>query len=194
MRLKGRLSRYLVVLVVILLLDGKKILLRKKDILVPVLSVPLEETLCSCPSDLLQSRRNEVSLWTAVRYHVLIVPDEVRLDWVDMFSSRDMILFPERISANSLPYCFDSGFIPHTFQTYWPSPVFNTPKFLITFNFPIDEISRNVQWFQEIESLRIWFSALVKGNHSHAVFLQSPLHVNTAKDVSKLPRHKYLKG
>jgi hypothetical protein len=42
--------------------------------------------------------------------------------------------------------------------------------------------------------LRIWFSAFVKGNHSHTVFLETPLHVNTARDMSKLPRHKYLKG
>jgi hypothetical protein len=34
----------------------------------------------------------------------------------------------------------------------------------------------------------------VKGNHSHTVFLETPLHVNTARDVRKLPWHKYLKG
>jgi hypothetical protein len=62
MHLKGRLSINLVALVVILLLDGEKILLREEDILVPVLSVPLEETLCSCPSDLLQSGCKEVCL------------------------------------------------------------------------------------------------------------------------------------
>jgi hypothetical protein len=56
------LSTALVVLVVILLLDGEKILVREKDVFVPVLDVPLEETLCSCPSDLLQSRSKEVSL------------------------------------------------------------------------------------------------------------------------------------
>jgi len=34
----------------------------------------------------------------------------------------------------------------------------------------------------------------VKGNYSHMVFLETPLHVNTARDMSKLPWHKYLKG
>jgi hypothetical protein len=62
MHLKGRLSINLVVLVVILLLDGENFLVREEDIFVLVLSVPLEETLCSCPSDFLQSRSKEVSL------------------------------------------------------------------------------------------------------------------------------------
>ena len=34
----------------------------------------------------------------------------------------------------------------------------------------------------------------VKDSHSQTVFLETPLHVNTAKDVRKLPWHKYLKG
>ena len=59
------------------------------------------------------------------------------------------LLFLERISANPLPYRFESDFSPHTFQASWPSPVFITPEFLITFNCPIDEISRNFQRFQE---------------------------------------------
>jgi hypothetical protein len=62
MHLKGRLSTNLVVLVVILLLDGETFLVREEDAFVPVLSVPLEETLCSCPSDFLQSGSKEVSL------------------------------------------------------------------------------------------------------------------------------------
>jgi len=49
----GRLSINLVVLVVRLLLDGENFLVH---VFVPVLGMPLEETLCSCPSDLLQSR------------------------------------------------------------------------------------------------------------------------------------------
>ena len=101
---------------------------------------------------------------------------------------------PERISANTLPYCFDSGFSPYTPRAIWPSLVFNTPQFLITFTCPIDEISLNFQWFQEFENFRIWFSAFVKGNHNHTVFLKTSLHVNTTRDVSKLPWHKYLKG
>ena len=95
--------------------------------------------------------------------------------------------------GESAPILF-YGFSSHTFQVSWPSPAFNTPKFLITFNCLIDEILRNFQWFQESETLRIWFSAFVKGNHSHAVFLETPLHVNIARDVSKLPWHEYLKG
>jgi len=51
-----------VVLVVILLLDGKKFLVCEEDVFVPVLGVPLEQTLCSCSSDLLQSRSREVFL------------------------------------------------------------------------------------------------------------------------------------
>jgi hypothetical protein len=60
MHLKGRLSINLV-LVVIMLLDGEKFLVREEDVFAPVLSVPLEETLFSCTSDFLQSRSNEVS-------------------------------------------------------------------------------------------------------------------------------------
>jgi hypothetical protein len=50
MHLKGRLSINIVVLIVILLLDGEKFLVREEDVFVPVLSVPLEETLYSCIS------------------------------------------------------------------------------------------------------------------------------------------------
>ena len=52
----------LVVLVIILILDGENFLVLEEDVFMPVLDVPLEETLCSCPSDLLQSRSKEVSL------------------------------------------------------------------------------------------------------------------------------------
>jgi hypothetical protein len=62
MHLKGRLSINLVGLVVILLLDGEKFLVREEDVFMPVFSVPLEETLCSFPSDLLESRSKEMSL------------------------------------------------------------------------------------------------------------------------------------
>jgi len=103
-------------------------------------------------------------------------------------------LFPERISANPLPYCFDDRFSPHTFQASWTSPIFNTTEIHITFNCPKDEISRNFQWFQEFENFKSWFSAFVNGIHSQTVFLETPLHVNTARDVRKLPWHKYLKG
>jgi hypothetical protein len=98
---------------------------------------------------------------------------------------------PRADIGESIPYSFDSGFSPHTFQASWPGPVLNTPELLITFNCPIDEISRNFHWFQEFENLRIWFSAFVKGNYSHTVFLETPLYVNTKRDVSKLP---YLKN
>ena len=51
----------LVVMVVILPLEGKHFFVHE-DVFVPVLGVPLEETLCSCPWDLLQSRSKEMSL------------------------------------------------------------------------------------------------------------------------------------
>jgi hypothetical protein len=62
MYLKGNVSINLVVLVVTLLLDGEKFLICEEDVFVPVLSMPLEETLCSCPSELLHSRNKVVSL------------------------------------------------------------------------------------------------------------------------------------
>jgi len=37
-------------------------------------------------------------------------------------------------------------------------------------------------------------SAIGKGNHSHMVLLDTPLHVDSVTDNSKLPWHKYLKG
>ena len=46
----------LIVLVATLLLDGEKFLVREEDVFVPVLSVPLEEKLCSCPLDLLSQQ------------------------------------------------------------------------------------------------------------------------------------------
>jgi hypothetical protein len=61
MYLKGHLSINLV-LVVTMLLDGEKFLIREEDVFVPGLSMPLEETLCSCPSELIQSRSKVVSL------------------------------------------------------------------------------------------------------------------------------------
>jgi hypothetical protein len=36
-------------------------------------------------------------------------------------------------------------------------------------------------------------SAIVKGNHSRMVFLDTSLHVDAVTDVSKLPWHKYLR-
>jgi hypothetical protein len=62
MHLNGRSSINLVFLVVILLLVGEHFLAPEEDIFVSVLSSPLEETLCSCPPDFLQSRIKEVSL------------------------------------------------------------------------------------------------------------------------------------
>jgi hypothetical protein len=41
--------------------------------------------------------------------------------------------------------------------------------------------------------LRVGFSATVKGNHSHMVFLDTPLQVDAVIEESKLPWHKYLK-
>jgi hypothetical protein len=62
MHLMEHLSINLVVLVVVLLLDGEDFLVLEEDVFVPVLGVPLEETLCSCPSDCLQSRSKDLSL------------------------------------------------------------------------------------------------------------------------------------
>jgi hypothetical protein len=61
LHLMGHLSINLV-LVVVLLLDGKDILVCEEDVFVPVLGVPLEEMLCSCRSDRLHSRSRDVSL------------------------------------------------------------------------------------------------------------------------------------
>ena len=60
----------LVVLVVILILNGENFLIFEEDVFVPILGVPLEEMLCSCLSDFLQSRSKEVSLRVEVRSHV----------------------------------------------------------------------------------------------------------------------------
>jgi hypothetical protein len=38
------------------------------------------------------------------------------------------------------------------------------------------------------------FSAIVKGNHGHVVFLDTTLRVDAVTDESKLPWRKYLKG
>jgi hypothetical protein len=62
--------------VVVLLLDAEDFLFHEEYVFVPVLGMPLEETLCSCLSDRLQSRSKDVSLSLTVHSHVLIVPDE----------------------------------------------------------------------------------------------------------------------
>ena len=119
-----------------------------RDVFMPVLSMPLEEMLCSCTSDHLQSRCKDVSLWAEVDSQVLIIPNEAR-HWLGrhvQLSEHDL-LFPEWISANPLPHSFDSGLIPQTFQVSWLSPVFNPPEFLMMFNCLIDEQSWNFQWF-----------------------------------------------
>ena len=74
------------------------------------------------------------------------------------------------------------------------SPVFNPPEVLIMFNCWIDEHSRNLQRCQESQNLRMGFSAIGKGNHSHVALLDTPLHDAAVKDESKLLWHKYLKG
>ena len=84
--------------------------------------------------------------------------------------------------SESTPYCFDSGCSPHTFQASWPSPVFNPPEFLIMFNCWIDEHSWNFHWFYESEKLRMGFSAIGKGNCSHKVVPDTPLHVDAVTD------------
>jgi len=78
LHLTGHLNINILVLVVVLLLDGEDFLIREDDVFVPVLGVPLEETLCSYLLDLLQSGSKEVSLQVPVCSRVLIVPDEAR--------------------------------------------------------------------------------------------------------------------
>ena len=61
LRLTGCLSINLVVLAVVLFFDSEDFIVREEDVSAPGLGVPLEETLCSCLSDRLQSRSKEVS-------------------------------------------------------------------------------------------------------------------------------------
>jgi hypothetical protein len=70
LRLMGCLSINLVILAVVLLIDGERFLVREEDVFVPVLGVPLEETLYSCLSDVHQSGCKEVPLRTPVGFHV----------------------------------------------------------------------------------------------------------------------------
>jgi len=62
LHLTGSLSINFVVLVVVPVLNGEDFLIHEEDVFVPILSMPLEEMLCSCPLDCLQSRSNYVSL------------------------------------------------------------------------------------------------------------------------------------
>jgi hypothetical protein len=61
LRLMGCLSINLVVLAVVLFPGSEDFIVREEDVSAPVLGVPLEETLCSCLSDLLQSGSKKVS-------------------------------------------------------------------------------------------------------------------------------------
>jgi hypothetical protein len=58
----GHFSINLVILAVVLLLNGEDFLAGEENVSVPILGVPVEDLLCSCPSDLLQSRSKQVSL------------------------------------------------------------------------------------------------------------------------------------
>jgi hypothetical protein len=62
MHIKGRLSINIVVLVLKLLLVGENFLICEKDIFMPLLRGPQEETFCSCQTNFLQSRSKEVFL------------------------------------------------------------------------------------------------------------------------------------
>jgi len=144
--LKGLLSVNLVFVVVILLLDGETFLVREEEFSCPfstcrwrrrfalVRRISFQAGLRRCPFEQRCALCVDRPWWgtTCLGRYVQL-------------SGHDL-LFPERISANPLPYCFDSGFNPHTFQASWPSPVCSTPEFLIIFNCPIDEHSRNFQW------------------------------------------------
>jgi hypothetical protein len=56
----------------------KIFLIHEEDVFVPVLSVPMDEMLCSCPSDRLQSRSKDVALGAVMHSHVLVIPDEAQ--------------------------------------------------------------------------------------------------------------------
>jgi hypothetical protein len=62
LHLIGCFSINLAVLVAVLLLGDEDFLFLEEDVFVTILGVPLEETLCSCLSDLLHSQSKEVSL------------------------------------------------------------------------------------------------------------------------------------
>jgi hypothetical protein len=70
LHLTGCLSINLVILAVVLLLDGEDFLVCEENVFMPVLSMPQEETLCSCLSDLLQSGSEEVSPQLPAGSHV----------------------------------------------------------------------------------------------------------------------------
>jgi hypothetical protein len=64
------LSINIVILAVVLLLDGEDFLVLGEYVFMPILGMKLEELLCSCLSDLLQSGSKEMSLQTPVISHV----------------------------------------------------------------------------------------------------------------------------
>ena len=70
LHLIGCLGINLVVLAVVLLLNGEDFLIHEQNVFVPILSMLLEETLCSCLLDLLQSGSKEMSLQPPVGSHV----------------------------------------------------------------------------------------------------------------------------
>jgi len=76
LHLMGCLSINLV-LVVVLLLDGEDFLIHEEDVFVHVLGMPVEEMLCSCLSDCLQTRSKDVVLRAAMHSHLFVIPYEV---------------------------------------------------------------------------------------------------------------------
>jgi hypothetical protein len=64
------LSINLVAVVVVLLLDGEDFLTCEEAVFMYILNVLLEELLCSCLSDLLQSGSKELSLRPPVQSHM----------------------------------------------------------------------------------------------------------------------------
>ena len=145
--LKVLLSINLIILVVILLLDGEDFLVPEEDVFVPILGMPLEETFALV---------HRISFKAGVRSVPLSREVLSCLDlpwwgttWLGRYAqlSGNDLLFPERISANPLPYRFDSGLIPHPFQAFWTSPVLNPSDFLTMFNCWIEEHLRNFQLF-----------------------------------------------
>ena len=101
MHLKGRLSINLVVLVVILLLGGEHFLPREEDVFLPFSACHWRRrfVLVRWISFSAGIRRCPFERRCALMY---VIPEEARPEWVDIISFQDMILFPERISANAL--------------------------------------------------------------------------------------------
>ena len=98
LHLMGCFNINLVVLATVLLLNGEDFLIHEKDVFVPILSVPLEETsaLVCHISFKAEVRRCPFDRLYALIFRLSLIRHDIY--WADMFSSWDMI------------FCFQSGF------------------------------------------------------------------------------------